>query len=60
MFYDYREMRSIVPRIISNMWDTHDKEHKLKNIWFYLGIESPSGFCQYYKIDKLERLWRKF
>lgn len=60
MYYEHREMRSLMPRILDNFLFTTDRETKLRTIWYYINIPNPSGFCQYYKIDKLERLWRKF
>lgn len=44
MYYEHREMRSAIPRDLSNFCDSENKENKLKNIWYYLGINQPSGF----------------
>lgn len=44
LFYNYRETRSIIPRAVSNVWTARNK---LKNIWFYMNISVPSGFCTY-------------
>ena len=46
MYYEHREVRSAVPRVISNLWT--DK-HKLKNIWDLMEIDKPSGFYTYYR-----------
>lgn len=44
LFYNYRETRSIIPRAVSNLWTT---KYKLRNIWYYMAIDTPSGFCTY-------------
>lgn len=53
-------MRSIIPRVVSNFCDTEDKQNKLKTIWYHIGISSPSGYFTYERIEKAERLWRKY
>jgi hypothetical protein len=53
MYYEHREVRSFIPRIVSNFCNTEECMNKLKNIWYYIGIDSPSGFCTYYRIEKL-------
>ena len=57
LYFNYRETRSIIPRTLSNLWTT---KTKLRNIWHYMGIESPSGFSTYRRTKSNEKLWRKF
>jgi hypothetical protein len=47
LFYNHRESRSFIPIEISNIWTS---KTKLKNIWDYIGVKSPSGFSTYRKI----------
>ena len=50
-------MKGITPRFCSNLF----KGSKVfKNIWDYLDVEIPKGFWPYIKIDKLERIWKKY
>jgi len=49
MYYEHREVRSMVPRLVSNFCNS-DNENKLRTIWYYIGIDSPSGYFTYERI----------
>jgi hypothetical protein len=57
MYFNHRENRDILPKMISNFFIN---KKRLKNIWDYLNIDNPTGFWEYIKTKKTERIWRKF
>ncbi len=57
MFFKHRQNRGLVPKMVANFFI--DKK-RLKNIWDYLNIDNPTGFWEYIKTKKTERIWRKF